>query len=216
MADFNTPRISEKKYYSIPDQPFVADGTSNGLVTIASTYGYKVGMFISLKSDSMQPRILKINRIISETQFHVGDDKTKIWQYSDITGFLVSDNAVVCFSEQERPVIHINEIQRQIYEEEPTIALRTMPVDWMGRPYTIDNPLPTKSTDTSTSVDLELRFDEVSSTVMYLGEASIGSLESEAKWKIKKIEITGELVSIKYASGNFDKIWNDRASLIYV
>jgi len=216
MADFNTPRISEKKYYSIPDQPFVADGTSNGLVTIASTYGYKVGMFISLKSDSMQPRILKIKRIISETQFHVGDDKTKIWQYSDITGFLVSDNAVVCFSEQERPVIHINEIQRQIYEEEPTIALRTMPVDWMGRPYTIDNPLPTKSTDTSTSVDLELRFDEVSSTVMYLGEASIGSLESEAKWKIKKIEITGELVSIKYASGNFDKIWNDRASLIYV
>lgn len=212
MADFNTPRISEKKYYTIPDQPFTSNGTINGIVTIASTYGFKVGMTVTLKSDSLQPRNLKIKRIISETQFHVGEDKTRIWEYADITGFLVSDNAIISLTEQERPVIHINEIQRQVYEEEPTVALRTMPVDWLGRPYSVDNPMPT----TAPISDLELRFDEVSSTVMYLGEAVIGALESEAKWKIRKIEITGTLVSIKYASGNFDNIWDNRAGLTYV
>jgi hypothetical protein len=63
---------------------------------------------------------------------------------------------------------------------------------------------------------LSLRFDEVSASVMYLAEGLFGALDSEAKWKIKKIEITGSAVSIKNASSDFDQIWNNRTSLIYV
>lgn len=147
MADFNTPRVSEKRYYSIPNQLFTANGTTNGIITIASTYGFKVGQMVSLSSATQSPRRLKIKRIISETQFHVGEDKTRIWEYEDISSFLVSESAVVSLVEQERPVIHLNEIQRQVYEEEPTVAIRTHSVDYLGRSYSVDNPIPTKIVD---------------------------------------------------------------------
>jgi hypothetical protein len=64
--------------------------------------------------------------------------------------------------------------------------------------------------------ELSLRFDEVSATLYYLAEGTFGALDSEPKWKIKKIEITGSFVSIKNSSENFDQIWNNRASLTYV
>jgi hypothetical protein len=61
-----------------------------------------------------------------------------------------------------------------------------------------------------------LRFDEVSSSEMYLATGLVAATNSEAKWKIQKITITGAITSIKYASNDFDQIWDDRAALIYV
>ncbi len=60
-----------------------------------------------------------------------------------------------------------------------------------------------------------LRVDQASSTIIYLGQAAYGSLESEAKWQIKKID-TSSGVSITNASNGFNQIWNNRASLTYV
>lgn len=68
----------------------------------------------------------------------------------------------------------------------------------------------------SASAELSLRFDEISSTEMYLAEGLFGALDSEPKWKIKKIVIIGEEVSIKNASTSFDQIWDNRVSLTYV
>lgn len=60
-----------------------------------------------------------------------------------------------------------------------------------------------------------LRVDQASSTVIYLGEGLFGALPSEAKWKIKKIDLSTGVV-IKSSSENFDQIWDNRASLTYV
>ena len=60
-----------------------------------------------------------------------------------------------------------------------------------------------------------LRVDQVSSTLLYLGEGLFGALTSEAKWKIKQIDLSSGVV-IKAASEEFDQIWDNRASLIYV
>lgn len=57
--------------------------------------------------------------------------------------------------------------------------------------------------------------DQVSSTLIYLGEGLFGALPSEPKWKIKKIDLSSG-VRITLASDDFDQIWNDRASLTYV
>lgn len=217
MADFTTPRVSEKKFYTIPDIALTANGTIDGLVTIPSTFQYKVGMIISLFSATQAPRRLKIKRVISETQMHIGEEKTKINEFSDLTLFLVSDTATVCYTESQRPVIDVLEIQRQVYEEEPTVALRTHDVDWLGRPYSEENPLPIKIVTQATE-DLSLRFDQVvaGSTIMYLGEGKFGALDSEPKWKIKKIETSGLIIKITYASESFDQIWDNRMGLIYV
>jgi hypothetical protein len=60
-----------------------------------------------------------------------------------------------------------------------------------------------------------LRVDQASSTVIYLGEGLFGALTSEAKWLIKKIDLTTGVV-IKAASQDFNQIWDNRASLTYV
>lgn len=152
MSDFTTPRISEKKFYSIPDTAFTADGTADGIVTLPSTFQYKVGMIISLSSATQSPRRLKIKRVISDTQMHVGTPETKIDVYSDLSMFLVVDTAIVSFTEQQRPVIDILEIQRQVYEEEPTVALRNHLVDWQGRSYDKTNPVPVQLSDGSINI----------------------------------------------------------------
>jgi hypothetical protein len=60
-----------------------------------------------------------------------------------------------------------------------------------------------------------LRVDQASSTIIYLGEGLFGALTSEAKWKIKKIDLSSG-VAITSASESFDQIWDNRASLTYV
>jgi hypothetical protein len=152
MTDFTDTRVSEKKFYSIPDTLLTADGTADGLITIPSTYPYKVGMVISLSSTTLQPRRLKIKRVISETQMYIGEEKTKINEYADLSIFLLADAATITYLEQQRPVIDILEIQRQVYEEEPTVALRNHSVDWLGRPYDKTNPLPVQLSDGSINI----------------------------------------------------------------
>lgn len=152
MSDFTTPRVSEKKFYTIPDVAMTANGTVDGIITIPSTYQYKVGMVISLFSTTQTPRRLKIKRVISKTQMHVGDEKTPINSYVDISAFTIADTATVRYTEQQRPVIDINEINRQVYEEEPTVALRNHLVDYLGRSYDKTNPIPVELTDGSISI----------------------------------------------------------------
>jgi hypothetical protein len=57
--------------------------------------------------------------------------------------------------------------------------------------------------------------DQATSTLIYLGEGLFGALTSEAKWKIKKIDLSSG-VRITSSSTDFDQIWDNRASLTYV
>jgi hypothetical protein len=206
--------ITEKRYLEITPKSFTTDGTNTGILTISSTYLFKVGMLVSIISSTQPILKVKIQRVISDTQLIVIDigEAVTTKKKLDVSMYHVVDTATIQFLEDKRPVIDLLEIQRQVYEEEPTIALRNHSVDWLGRSYTKDNPLPTDNVVPETS----LRFDKVSSSVMYLGEGIFGALDSEPKWKIKKIQITGDYVSITNASTDFNQIWNNRASLIYV
>jgi hypothetical protein len=52
--------------------------------------------------------------------------------------------------------------------------------------------------------------------VTYIGQAPIGSDESQAVWQIKKVdESSGIIITWADGNSNFDNIWNNRASLIY-
>lgn len=214
MSDFNFPHITEKRYLEISPKSFTTDGTNSGVVTISSTYRFKVGMFVVIKSSTQPSFRVKIQRVISDTQFIVIAEKDAITTKNrlDISMYTVVDTATVEILEEKRPVIDINEIHRQVYEEEPTVALRSHSVDWLGRSYSPTNPLPVE-----TAVpELSLRFDKVSATLMYLAEGIFGALDSEPKWKIKRIEIIDALVVIKNSSETYDQIWDNRASLTYV
>lgn len=62
-----------------------------------------------------------------------------------------------------------------------------------------------------------LRVDEVSSSLMYVGEASPGSTDAQMRWRIKRIRFIGTETIIEWADGNknFDNAWDLRTSYDY-
>lgn len=64
---------------------------------------------------------------------------------------------------------------------------------------------------------LALRFDSSNDPLLYLAEASPGSLTSESVWRIARINVAVG-VAIQWANGNnsFVNVWDDRASLTYI
>jgi len=61
--------------------------------------------------------------------------------------------------------------------------------------------------------------DQVSSELLYLGEAAPDSLENQNVWRIQKItfDALGNVLEVRYAAGGlFDQIWNNRTSLVYI
>lgn len=60
--------------------------------------------------------------------------------------------------------------------------------------------------------------DDVSTpTVTYIGEALPSTTETSPSWRIQKIQFdgSGNVDSVKYASGSFDQVWINRLSLTY-
>lgn len=64
---------------------------------------------------------------------------------------------------------------------------------------------------------MKIIIDEVSTSITYVGEAATGSSTSGALWRVKRITTSGVITTIEWAdgNGNFDNIWNNRASLSY-
>ena len=65
---------------------------------------------------------------------------------------------------------------------------------------------------------LTVRLDEVSDTLFYVGKALIGSVDSDSTWQIVRYTTTGSILKSEYANGSeeFNRVWNDRATLTYI
>lgn len=157
MANFTDPRVTEKRFLAIPPQVFTADGTSDGTITIDSTYCFKVGQVVTVVSSAVVPQRLKVKAVLSETELKVGPIDKPIFKFSDVSNLLVADTAMIELiddsinsgsqASNKRPVIDLHEIYRQVYEEEPTVAIRSHMVDWLGRSYDVTNPMPVRLSD---------------------------------------------------------------------
>lgn len=53
--------------------------------------------------------------------------------------------------------------------------------------------------------------------IIYLGEAQPNSLQSDPAWKIRRVDLSGSVISILFAdsNNNLDNVWNDREALTY-
>lgn len=60
------------------------------------------------------------------------------------------------------------------------------------------------------------RLDDSATPVLYIGQAATGSAESNASWRISRLDMTAGL-SITWASGSpaFNQIWSNRTGLSY-
>lgn len=63
-----------------------------------------------------------------------------------------------------------------------------------------------------------VRYDEISASLAYRGEAAIGSIDSAPVWRIQKIEIVANDVTITWANGSssFTNAWTNRLSFTYL
>lgn len=62
------------------------------------------------------------------------------------------------------------------------------------------------------------RVDFVGATIIYRGEATVGTLDSAPLWRVRRITLNSEGdATTEWADGNsnFDNIWDNRASLSY-
>lgn len=134
--------------------PLTANGTSSGLVTINSSFikFIFVKQQITLLSNTQPKLTLEVKRVISPTQFYVGPVNGGIGERTNISAYLVSDGAQISVGLQDRPNIKPNDIMRSVYAEEPAVAIRTLSVDYLGRPYDVDNPVPVRLSDGSISI----------------------------------------------------------------
>jgi hypothetical protein len=51
----------------------------------------------------------------------------------------------------------------------------------------------------------------------YIGEAPLGSAQTDAKWRLMLVSETSAVTRVQYAGGvnDFCHVWNDRASYTY-
>lgn len=150
---FKMSRITERRIYAIPSTLFISDGTNKGQLQVTDNSLWMVGQIVVLTSDTQDNLELKIKRILPDknTMF-VGPKDKNIHVRTDISDFLITDNAALQSNEQERPSVPEQEVERATFEEEPTVARRVIIVDKWGCRIDEANPLPVSATISVSSV----------------------------------------------------------------
>ena len=143
----------EKRLIAVPPQALAADGGTDGSIIVADTSLFKVKQEVILTATSL-PNLdnVEIKRINGPTQMVVGPKNGNILATTNVSAYTVALNASIFANEQKRPSIPLEEIVRAVYEEEPTVAIRTIPVDEFGNEYTESNRFPVDATISLTPV----------------------------------------------------------------
>ena len=145
----------EKRLIAVPPQFFTVSGTQSGMLTIANATLFKVKQEILLNAIGLPTLELEVKRITSINNLLVGPRNSRITETIDVSVYTTALNASISAPEQKRPMIPFEEHTRAVYEEEPTVALRTILVDPLGDRHSTDNPLPVDAQVTA-NVDLGL------------------------------------------------------------
>jgi hypothetical protein len=137
----------EQMLAAVPPQAFTANGTNLGVVTIASTAGFYIKQKINLQSNTIPNQILlQIKNILSDTQLIVGPNNNSLKadpkNYTDISTYLVADNATISAPEQNNFPIPGDDHYNTVFLPAPVMADRVVWVDPYGNFYGPGNPLP--------------------------------------------------------------------------
>jgi hypothetical protein len=142
----------EKRLEAVSPQLLQSDGTTSGRVSVQDASLFKVKQQIILNSSSQDSTHLEVKRILDINTMILGPKSTNIKEYTDLSDFTVADGAYIIANEQLRPSIPYEEYSRATYDEEPTVANRSVLVDKMGDYYEVHNPLPVQLSDGSINI----------------------------------------------------------------
>lgn len=142
----------EKRYAAIIARNFTSNGTANGTVELATTSKFKVKQHIAITATGEPSLQLEVKSVLSPTILRVGPRGGSINAFTNLTAYTVAKNSAILADEQPRAGISNQEIIRAVYDEEPTMALRSVMVDEYGNYYTSENPLKVQLSDGSVNI----------------------------------------------------------------
>lgn len=126
---------SETKIEYVPNTFFTEDGADGGVIKIISTSGFKVKADVIISADSLPSISLEVKRVLSKTTLIVG--KTgNLLSRANLSAYKIALNASVFQPEQNRSDIPYEQHARAVYEEEPTMATRSVLVNELGNKIT--------------------------------------------------------------------------------
>jgi|GEM_PF-2379132 len=196
----------EQKWLSVPPRLFTVDGSSLGIITLANAKGFKVKQLVVISAVSLPDLRLQVKRVISDNQLIVGPIPTRageslLTKRSDLSAYTVSLGAFVYAEEQEKAKLKPDDIWQAVYDQEPTVAVRTVGVDQFGRYYETDNPLPVRLSD---------------------GSINIGTVNAELEVQLSHLDNSpnpGDVhdsIRIGGASGNELEVLDDKSINVHV
>lgn len=134
----------EKKWLAVTATPLTANGSNLGIVTVADTAGFKVKGTAFLAANTLPVIQVQIQRVISPTQMIVGPvgSTPAPNNFTNVSAYTTALNASIGFPEQDKNNIPDKDHYIAVYEGDPTVADRVIPVDQYGQKYTRANTFP--------------------------------------------------------------------------
>lgn len=117
-------------------QSFVFDGTSNGEVYLLTSVSFKANQIVIIEATGQPTIIGRIKQVPGDDLVLVGPDDTSELTRLDLSSYTVALGATIRADSQYRDITMLSTYNVAIYEEEPTVAVRSVLVDWFGRKYT--------------------------------------------------------------------------------
>ena len=155
----HTSGLTERTWPSVIQTPISISGH---VITVDSTCNLKVKMHVTLSKPGIESEQFEIKRVFGPTTLMVGPIGKNIKKVSDSEKF---SGGTLYVPEQSRNKLGDAPIIRAVYEEEPTIALRTFSVDKWGRPWAADNPFPVQLSDGEINIGAKDRFKAVGANI---------------------------------------------------
>lgn len=145
----------ERLWETISPITFAANGGADGTVTIPDVCGFKVKQTVVISALTLPELILEVKRVVSPTKLIVGPKVTtgKMTARQNLSAYTVALLANIRAEEQPKVRIPPADAIQAAYEQEPTLAIRTLGVDCIGDPWSVDNPMPVIGSVISTGND---------------------------------------------------------------
>jgi hypothetical protein len=108
LTDLEWKLSRERVIEEVSPIPFTITGGSNGLVTVSSTFGFKVKFNIVITAISLPTLNLEVKQVLSSTTLLVGP-VGNINLRSDLSAYTVFLNSKIAQPEQARPNVPIDD-----------------------------------------------------------------------------------------------------------
>jgi hypothetical protein len=121
---------------------------------------------------------------------------------------------------QVMPTTDMKPVIEAVKKVSTTLNSLSFPVPNYVLPYKDENGAATQAQLTNGAVTtadktFATRIDNTAAPTVYIGKASVGSLEADPVWQIAKLDTSSGLSKTWAGTAGFDQIWANRSGLTY-